>query len=243
LQVGEGLIKVYSGGITPSSDQINEMARMYVAAFNTPPWDIYQWNLNQKRSCQEIIHLVHLMLSSPGALFTLSTTSNPDAEIQRSPKLVGFNIVVLLDLFVKRLAMVEKFKKIPRDFRSPRDYFHQLSSIFRIPLADFYQIGYLADIVVDSGYRGRGFGTSLLAANLEYLRNAGSSYALAWTINQFSSLMLERHGFQPIAGMGYEGQGLDFLFLGKIWYPTLTFPTGALKVGESVIAKHYFKKL
>jgi ribosomal protein S18 acetylase RimI-like enzyme len=209
-------------------------AKTYREGFNNKPWDVYGWNLSAEKAEKELTKLVSVVLKTGGALLSLHYKGIPAA----------FNIATGAGIFVNRLKEVSKFKRLPNNFNNPHPYFETLSKLLKVDFPEFENIGYLADIAVNSKYRGKGFASALLRTSQEYLRNNGKESVLAWTVNPVVKTMLKDAGFRRIRGLGEHGEGMDFLIRGKIWYPTLDIPiAGAGLTPIQVVAEHYFKKL
>lgn len=235
IQIEGGRIFIFTRQtVLPSAAMIDSHATNYMIGFNSKPWDIYEWNLSPQKARQEFTKLVFTVLKVGGAFLCLESDGRP----------VGFNIVIDMSIFVQRLKEVERFKRLPKDFISPKHYFETISKIIGISTSKFSRIGYLADVVVDAAYRRRGYGQALLTASLDYLNNTGKDYALAWSINPTAMQILRQEGFEYMVGIGDHGEGIDFLAQGNVWYPTLDLPAKErVAADKHIVAKHFIKKI
>ncbi len=213
---------------------VEAYSRLYMEGFNNPPWDIYEYNITPVSVVNEFNILLNISLKSGGALLSLEDRGVP----------AGFGLVNNMNMFIRRLAQVKKFRRLPAKYIDPESYFQTLAEKTSTPLDKFDQIGYLADSVVGNKFRGRGFGKEILIASIEYLASIKKSAAFGWTTNPKMGHLLEENGFSRIDGIGDRGEGIDILIQGKVWYPTLVVPAKD-KIPESrpVKAEHYFKRL
>ncbi len=249
IEVVGGRISIFAGQTKwPSENTINRHAVFYMVAFNDPPWDVYEWNITPKGARKEYTKLVSTVLKTGGALISFDArrgTVNHEGRgfINYELTPVGFNVVTHMSVFLQRLEEVDRFRRLPKDFRSPKQYFDTLSKIIGIPTSKFGEVGYLADVVVDAAYRKGGYGKELVKASLEYLRDSGKQYVLAWSVNPVMGKILQQQGFERITGIGDSGEGIDFLVHGGVWYPTLDIPAKGRTTleGTPVVAEHYFK--
>lgn len=251
IEVEGGRIKIFTDEtIPPPENIINSNALAYMEGFNASPWDIYEWNITPERAKNELKKLVSTVLKTHGGFISLEicVAGNNNEELGNNEskwKPAGFCVVVDMGSLVQRLSEVERFKRLPKDFKSPKQYFGTLSKILGLPVSEFREISYMADIVVNAAYRGKGYGELIARESLEYSRNIGRKYALAWSVNPVSVRMLQKEGFKQIIGIGEMGEGIDFLVQGKVWYPSLDIPAKGRKTakGNQIIAEHYIKKL
>jgi ribosomal protein S18 acetylase RimI-like enzyme len=233
IDIASGKIQIFTRKTIPPSELLlNKHSRTFMQGFNKPPWDVYEWKYTPEKAAKEFAKIIFTVLKGEGALLSLEYNGEP----------AGFNIVTDLGIFVQRLGEVEKFKRLPQDFKNPRQYFISLSKLINIPESGFGKVGYMADVVVDSALAGRGFGKSLAKAAIEYLKSTGRQDILAWTVNPVMAGILKNDGFNHIDGIGDKGEGIDFLVQGKVWYPTLDLPAKGRTTlaGMPVIAEHYF---
>jgi GNAT superfamily N-acetyltransferase len=216
-----------------SEKALNACAMLYMSGFNESPWDVYNYSFTAKSARNEFTRLASAVLNSGGALILLS-----DQGIT-----AGFSIVTNLGIFVKELKNIDEYRRLPKKYHNPGQYFDILSELLKIPLGKFETIGYIADVVVDKKYRGQGYGRVLIRSSLEYLKSTGVKCALAWTVNSAMTNIMSKEGFERIDGIGLKGEGIDFTVRNGVWYPTLVIPAKEIQAATSVIAQHYFKRL
>ncbi len=235
IKAEEGRIHIFTEQTTqPSKSMLDRLSLIYMVGFNNKPWDVYEWNISPERARKEFTKLVTTVLKAGGTFISFEHRGTP----------VGFNIITDMGVFVQRLEEVEGFKRLPKEFRSPKQYLETLSKSIRIPISNFGRIGYIADVVVDVSHRGRGYGRALIEASLKYLKDTGRYYVLAWSVNAVVYNILQQKGFEIIDEIGDKGEGIDFLVHNRVWYPTLDLPARERNTaGELVFARHYIKKL
>jgi ribosomal protein S18 acetylase RimI-like enzyme len=237
INISNGRMRIFTGQTTPpAKDTLKGHSKIYMEAFNGPPWDVYDWRIfPEEKGLNEFTKIVSTIFAEGGSLISLETDGNP----------IGFNIITDLSIFVKRLTEVESFKRLPRNFKNPQKYLQKLSGLINTPVSDFVRVGYLADICVDKRYRGQGYGKALVDAGLKYLVSAHKQSVVAWSINPSMEKILSGNGFKPIVGIGQDGDGIDFCVHGKVWYPTLSVPPKRRKttVDIKVAANHYFRNI
>jgi hypothetical protein len=198
---------------------IEAYSRLYMKGFNNPPWDIYEYDITPVSALNEFNILLNISLKSGGALISLEDRSVP----------AGFGIIANMHMFISRLSRIKKIRHLPVKYVDPESYFHTLAEKISMPLDRFNRIGYLADSVVGHQFRGRGYGTEILIASIDYLGMAH---------------LLEEFGFSRISGIGDRGEGIDILVQGKAWYPTLVVPAkDKISVNRPAKAEHYIKFL
>ena len=219
----------------PSKTLLNRSAMIFMAGFNNAPWDIYGFNYTAERAEREFTVLASMVINSYGALISLTHGRTP----------AGFSVVTCLDIFLRELKKVAGCKRLPRDYKSPDQYFETLSQIIGVPLDKFGTIGYIADVALDNQFQGKGYGKILIKSSLKYLKDSGKKYALAWTVNPMMAGILSKEGFKYIHGIGHKGEGVDCLVDNGIWFPTLvTPPKNTIKQPtKSAAARHYLKEL
>jgi ribosomal protein S18 acetylase RimI-like enzyme len=217
----------------PSVNLLNRYARLYMSGFNQAPWDIYGYNYTEERAREEFTRLVFTVLSSGGSLISLAYRGRP----------AGFSVATSLGIFIRELGKAAEYPGLPPNYKHPGQYFETLSQLLKVPQNEFENIGYIADIVVDVKFRGKGYGKILLIASLKYLNDKGKKSTLAWTVNPVMSDLLSQAGFKRIDGIGSRGEGLDFTIHNGVWYPTLVQPVKrtTTEVEKPVIAQHYLK--
>jgi ribosomal protein S18 acetylase RimI-like enzyme len=215
----------------PSKSLIDRYARLYMAGFNQPPWDIYEYNYTPEKAREEFALLVSTALSSGGALISLRYLGKP----------AGFSVVIGLDIFYREFQKNKENQKKPPHYHSPSRYFARLAQLLKRPRNEFHHIGYIADVVIDERYRGQGFGNMLISTSVWHLKNIGKKYALAWTVNPAMNAILKHQGFELLEGIGDKGEGIDFTAHQGAWYPTLAQTAKSKDI--QVIALHYIKSM
>ncbi len=212
---------------------LSDCAASFKSGFNEPPWDVYEYNFTSESARKELSGLISAILESAGAFIIL----------REGGKAAGFSVVTDLGVILQELKKVEKRKYLPAGFHHPAHYFDALSQLLNVSHQEFNMIGYLADVVVDKKYRGKGYATILIRSSLDYLSGAGKQHALAWTVNPAIVNLLGQLDFRPVPQIGLEGEGIDFIFKNDVLYPTLVYPlkTKANPGTYPPIARHFFK--
>jgi ribosomal protein S18 acetylase RimI-like enzyme len=219
----------------PSENLLSKYARLYMSGFNQAPWDIYEYKYTAERARDEFRSLVFIVLSSGGALISLECGGKP----------AGFSVVTSLDVFERQLKELEGYPKLPPNIEHPGQYLETLSQLLKISQDEFKIIGYIADVVVDVRYRGKGYGKILVLSTLKYLKENEIKCALAWTVNPVMGVILSQEGFRHIDGIGNKGEGLDFTIHNGMWYPIIVMPAkrNIIQAVTPVVAHHYLKLL
>jgi ribosomal protein S18 acetylase RimI-like enzyme len=219
----------------PIENLLNRCARIYMEGFNQAPWDIYEYNYTAGKAREEFAELASTVLSSGGALISIMHRGRP----------AGFSVVTSLDLFVREIKKVKEYPVLPPEYKNLGPYFKKLSQLLKISLGEFETIGYVVDVVVDTRYRGKGYGKELILTSLKYLKDDGKKFAMAWTVNPAMANILSQVDFKLINGIGHKGEGIDFTVRNREWFPTLVLPARRKTFQKiaPVVAQHYFKVL
>ena len=218
----------------PPDTLITAHAKTYMEGFNNSPWDIYEYNLTLQKAQKELYFLIHTIIKERGACLSIALDGVP----------VGFTLVTDMSIFNRRLEQVVGFKRLPKDFVNPGDYLEKVSRKIWTPFHDFHKVGYIAVIAVDKHYRGKGLGKKLIKDSLEYFSEHQKCSALAWSINPAMIKIFRDLEFTRITGLGKDGEGIDLLVQGKVWYPILERPKKRpLQKENKITAEHWLKSL